>query len=391
LLVAGVTGTTGKTAASLFLRSIFEASGLRFGLVGQLGWSEGAGMRPAGSALPRTEGLAAMLAEMVERGCAGGVIEVSGEALDQRRFEGTAFDLAIVTCVSGAPGESAEAVIARRRAKARLLRALAPGGAAIINADDPHAEILGAVNLDARRVTFSLTRAADVTGRVERLGADGSRIVLRGFDREVTVALGLVGPASVTHALAAAAAAWAQGIDTDAVVAGLEAVRTIPGHLEAVDENQDFDVRVDQARDPAALHEALEAVRAIVPGQVHCVVGAEGHRDRSERLALAHVAELGADRLTLTTNNSRTEDPNQILDDLLAGLRRPAWARVEPDRHRAIEMALAAAQPGDGVLIAGKGRHAFQILADRAIPFDDHEVARRWLRGRQERARRTSA
>jgi UDP-N-acetylmuramoyl-L-alanyl-D-glutamate--2,6-diaminopimelate ligase len=204
-----------------------------------------------------------------------------------------------------------------------------------------------------------------------------------------------VGLSSVSHALAAAAVAWSRGVSVDAVVAGLESVTTVAGRLDAIDEGQGFDVRVDQARDAAELYEALSCLRAFSAGRVHCVFGAEGlHAGAGtgvERRSLAVAAESAADRLTITTDNPRSEDPNQILDDLLAGFSHPGRVRVEPDRRRAIEAALADAEPGDAVLIAGKGRQAFQILSDRAVPFDDAAIARAWLRARMAGARRTSA
>ena len=164
---------------------------------------------------------------------------------------------------------------------------------------------------------------------------------------------------------------------------GLEAVANIAGSLEAVDEGQDFEVRIDEAATAAPLGQALAAIRAVSAGRVHCVLSAEGNQAQPARRALAEAAELGADRVILTLGNPRTEDPDQILDDLLGGFRRPGKVRVEPDRKRAIEAALADARPGDAVLIAGKGRNAYQIFADRVVPFDDFAVARAWLRGRQ--------
>ena len=145
-------------------------------------------------------------------------------------------------------------------------------------------------------------------------------------------------------------------------------------------EGQDFDVRIDAAQTPDDTAEALAALRAVAAGRVHLVLSAEGGGDRAERRQLAEIAENGADRVILTLSNPRTEDPNQILDDLLAGFRRPGKVRVEPDRRVAIETALAHARAGDVVLIAGKGRHTYQIFADSVIPFDDHAVARQWLR-----------
>jgi UDP-N-acetylmuramoyl-L-alanyl-D-glutamate--2,6-diaminopimelate ligase len=391
LLTIGVTGTCGRAATSLFLRAIFEATGARFGLVGSLGWSDGVTTRPMGVALPGAEGLAAMLAEMVERGCLGGVIEVSAEVLERRRVEGLAFDAAVVTDLGALADLSPEALVSLRRSKARLFRKVVPGGLAVVNADDPNAELLGAVNLDARLVSFAVDRPADVTAKIERLGARGTRFLLRGFDREAAVELRLIGPAPVSQALAAAAVAWSRGLAIDAVVAGLESVAQVPGRLEPVAEGQAFEVRIDQARDGLELRQALASLRAIGAATIHCVVGSEGLQDRAARHGLARAAEAGADRVILTTDNPRSEDPDQILDDLLSGFRRPGRVRVEPDRRRAIEAALADARAGDAVLIAGKGRRTFQILSDRVLPFDDRAVAARWLRSSRPPARRSSA
>lgn len=380
LTLLGVTGTCGKTVTSLFLRSIYEVSGARMGLIGRREWSDGVITRPGGQPVPQVESLAIMLGAMVERGCAGGVLEITPEALELKRLEGLEFDAAVVTDLGGPLGWSASDLVERRRHKARLMRQVVADGAVVVNADDPHADLLGAVNLSARTVTFALEGAADVTAQVERLDANGSRFLLRGFDREAAVELRLVGPSSVQQAVAAAAVAWTQGVPLQSVVAGLEAVASIPGRMEPVREGQAFEVRIDQARTGVALQDALSALRSMVSGKVHCVIGAEGNQDWRVRHALAAAAEAAADRVILTNNNPRTEDPNQIFDDLLAGFHHPARVRIETDRRRAIETALSDARPGDGVLIAGKGEQTFQILADRAVPFNDREVAVEWLR-----------
>jgi len=393
MLTAGVTGAAGRTAAAVLLHAVLEAGGGRFGLVGRASWSDGVATRPAGAGVPGAGGLASMLSAMVERGCAGAVLELDPEALHRRRVEAVGFDAAVVTGVGPSSRHSPDALIARRAAMARLFRQIRPGGAAVVNADDPNADLLGAVNLGARRVSFGLNPGADVSARVERVEHTGTRFTLRGFGREATVTLRLPGVSTVLHALAAAAVARARGMEVGEVVAGLESVSEVPGRLESVDEGQPFDVRIDDSRVAAELHEALAALRSVTPGRVHCVLGAEGHRHaaRAERLELAAAAEPLADRLTFTTDNPRTEDPDGILDDLLAGLTHPGRVRVEPDRRRAIEAALADALPGDAVLIAGKGRQTFQILADRAEPFEDAAVARAWLRAVRPGVTRTSA
>jgi UDP-N-acetylmuramoyl-L-alanyl-D-glutamate--2,6-diaminopimelate ligase len=205
------------------------------------------------------------------------------------------------------------------------------------------------------------------------------------------VTLRLAGEEHVGHALAASAVAWSRGIDVRAVVDGLEAVTRLPGRLEPVREGQAFEVRVDRARTPTDLARALSSIRAMGADRVICVVGAEGGGDRLRRVALGRVAEQNADRVVLTTDNPRAEDPDQILDDLLAGFRHPGRAMIEPDRRSAIAWALADARPGDAVLIAGKGHHTYQILADRVLPFNDAEIAARCLRARRASPRSASA
>ncbi len=220
--------------------------------------------------------------------------------------------------------------------------------------------------------------------------------MLRGFDREATVTLRLVGPGAVEQALAAAAVAWARELSVDDVVAGLESVDAVAGRLERLslgtNADLDFDVWIDQAHNAADLRQVLGALRALGgAGQIHCVLGAEGLQNRAVRIGLAEAAEVLADRVILTTDNPRSEDPDQILDDLLAGFQRPGRVRLEPDRSAAIAAALADARPGDAVLIAGKGRAAYQILAERVVPFDDHATAASWLGTRHARWTRTSA
>ncbi len=277
LMTLGVTGTFGRTVTSLFVHSILEAAGLRCGLVGSLGWSDGRTRRPAGTEVLRpthawpagAAGLASILAFMVDQSCAAGVLEVSADALEAQCLEGVTLQAALATDIGVPYGLPASATLERRRAKARLFRKIAPGGAAVVNADDPHAEILGGVNLDARRVTFGMKHLnqVDVSARILRVDAAGSRFVLHGFDRAATVDLRLYGPRQVGHAVAAAALAWALEIDLDAVVTGLEGVGNVAGHLEAVDEGQPFDVRIDAARTATPLYQAIQALARWRPGR----------------------------------------------------------------------------------------------------------------------------
>jgi UDP-N-acetylmuramoyl-L-alanyl-D-glutamate--2,6-diaminopimelate ligase len=417
LVTVGVTGSFGKTMTASMVQSIVNAAGDRCGLVSSLGFCDGSTTRPLGAGFntaiardgdgmgrsglatvrkapdhepgrfaPSAARLAALLTEMVERRCRGGVLEVASEALAHRCFAGIAFHAAVVTDVAAPLGFPPEELLERRRAKARLCQQVVPGGVVVVNADDPNAEILGAVNLDARRVSFALEPApvgrgiVDVSARLERIDGSGTRMVLHGFSRELDLHLPLAGSRVVTCALAAAALAWAMEIDGADVIAGLESVQKIAGHLEAIGEGQDFDVRIDGAQTPNEIADALTTLRGVAAGRVHLVVSAEGDSDRALRRQLAEIAENGADRVILTLSNPRSEDPNQIVDDLLGGFRRPGKVRVELDRQMAIQAALADARAGDIVLITGKGRRTYQIFANSVVPFDDHAVARNWLR-----------
>jgi UDP-N-acetylmuramoyl-L-alanyl-D-glutamate--2,6-diaminopimelate ligase len=287
LVTVGVTGSFGKTITALMVRSIIAAAGDRCGLVGSLGFCDGsrtrapgAGFHPAtmrqgmgagesgpitarkprdhvpGTFVPGAAGLAALLAEMVESHCKGGILEVASEALAHHSFEGVAFHAVVVTDVAAPLGFPPEVILQKRRAKAKLVRQVVPGGVVVVNADDPNAEILGGVNLDTRRVAFGLEPVAvgrggvDVRARLERIDSSGTRMLVHGFNRELALHLPLVGTRVATCALAAAALAWAMEIDGADVIAGLESVQTVAGHLEAVGEGQDFDVRIDDAQTP---------------------------------------------------------------------------------------------------------------------------------------------
>jgi UDP-N-acetylmuramoyl-L-alanyl-D-glutamate--2,6-diaminopimelate ligase len=389
--VVGVAGTRGKAATALLIRSILEAAGERVGWIGASGWSDGLTTRACGPRLPDAEGLSLMLAAMADRGCSAAVVELPAEALDRRKADGIRFAAGVVTTLDDPLSDDGEARAWRRRAAARLMKQVRPGGAAVVNADDRDASLLGAVNLDADRVSFGLGDDSGIAAVIERVDARGSRFRLIGLDGEATVTLSLVGRGHVEHALAAAGVGRALGLPLDAIVAGLESVARMPAPLEPVSEGQDFDIRVDAARTEGELLSALKTLRALGARRIHCVLGAEGDGDRGRRLGLARAAELGADCVILTADNPRFEDPDAILDDLLAGFRRPGRVRVMPDRREAIEAALAAAEPGDAVLLSGKGRSKVQILADGVIPFDDAAIAAEWLRANFPSDQRISA
>jgi UDP-N-acetylmuramoyl-L-alanyl-D-glutamate--2,6-diaminopimelate ligase len=389
--VVGLAGTREAGEIAARLRSILGHAGEQFGSIGPVAWSDGAEERSIGPAPLDAPRLAEMLGAMAARDCVGAFVEFSPEALRGPALEGPSFAAAVVTGVRDASEGDLDAREGCRRTFARLVRRVRPGGFVVIDADDPDSEILGAVNLDAVRVSIGINRPADLRAEVMLVGPLGVRFRLVGMGLDATVTLRSGDFDTVRHALAAAATARHGGVDEASIVAGLEAVDGRPGRPERVEEWQPFAVLVDGSRTPDELTWALEEARPARPGRVICVVGSEGHADRVERCRLAEVAEAGADVVIFTSDNPRGEDPGRILDELVAGTRRPGRARAIVDRREAIESALALAAPGDAVVIAGKGPRTFQITAESVVPFDDRDVAARRLRASRPAARRTSA
>ncbi len=389
--VVGIAGSREAGEIAAKLRSIFERAGEQYGSIGPVAWSDGAEQRPVGSAPLDAPRLADMLGTMAARDCAGAFVEFSPETLRGPALEGPSFAAAVVTGVRDASEDDLDAREACRRTYARLVRRVRPGGFVVIDADDPDSEILGAVNLDAEPVSIGINRPADLQAEVMLVGPLGVRFRLLGMGLDATITLRSGDFDTVRHSLAAAAAARHCGIDEATIVAGLESSDRRPGRPERVEEGQPFAVLVDGSRTADELAWALDEARPARPGRVICVVGSEGHADRVERCRLAEAAEAGADIVIFTSDNPRGEDPGRILDELLAGTRRPGRARAIADRREAIDAALALAAAGDAVVIAGKGSHSFQITAESVVPFDDREVAARRLRASRPAARRTSA
>jgi len=187
----------------------------------------------------------------------------------------------------------------------------------------------------------------------------------------------------VYNSLTAAAVGLAYGIDLPTVVRGLEAIDYVPGRLERIECGQPFSVFVDGAGTPSAVSACLQTLRQVIPGRLICVFGARGERDRESRPRLGRAVEAGADLAVITDDNPLGEDPQAVLEDILAGLEYPAKAEVIPDRAEAIAWALSQARPGDGILIAGKGHRTCQIVGSRRRHFDDRQVARQWLYANQ--------
>jgi UDP-N-acetylmuramoyl-L-alanyl-D-glutamate--2,6-diaminopimelate ligase len=354
--VVGITGTNGKTTTAHLVASIVRASGARCGVIGTL-----TGARTT----PEAPLLQGELAAMRDDGCAAVAMEVSSHALDQHRVDGVGFRAAAFTNLTQDHLDYHGSMSAYFGAKAQLF---APGRCAhaVINLDDPYGRLLSET-VSVPWTGYSLDDVADL-----RLHADGSTFVLDGHQ----TSLALPGRFNVANALAAAGLARALDIDAATIAAGLGGAGEVPGRFERVDAGQPFLAAVDYAHTPDGLRRLLEAARELTGGRVIVVFGAGGDRDPRKRPAMGAVAAELADAVVLTTDNPRSEDPAAIMASVQQGIADPTDLRLEPDRARAIALGVRLAEPGDVLLVAGKGHETVQVVGDVATPFDDRAVLR---------------
>lgn len=395
LTVAGVTGTNGKTTTAYLLASIFDAAGLPSGRLGTVSFRVGpspADERDASHTTPEASDIQRMLREMVRRGCRACAMEVSSHALAQHRVDHLQFAVAIFTNLTRDHLDFHGDMATYFAAKRRLFEMLPPGAPSIVNVDDPRGVELAQSLPNV--TTYAIDKPADV--RATRIDS-----TLQGLAFDVTTPSGvlairspLVGKPNVYNILGAVAAALALGVDPPAIERGIAALEGVPGRFQVVSGPGDaVKVVVDYAHTDDALKNLLETARSLTSGRIITVFGCGGDRDKTKRPLMGAVAGRLSDRVVLTSDNPRSEDPGRILDDIVRGLAptpepgAPSRATTpyvrQPDRRTAIDVAVRTAEPGDLVVIAGKGHERYQIIADRTLPFDDVEVARAALTGRR--------
>jgi UDP-N-acetylmuramoyl-L-alanyl-D-glutamate--2,6-diaminopimelate ligase len=380
LHLSAVTGTNGKTTITWLLRSILETAGKQVGLLGSIEYSNGIKTEPATLTTPDSQRLSTHLQQMVGCGTTHAAIELSSHALHQDRCAGTRLDAAIVTNVTQDHFDYHHDFDSYLQSKTRIVEHLKPQAIVVLNVDDAGSlSIREHVPADSRVMTFGLESAADVTATIVKETTDGSWFVIDAGGERIEVRSALIGRHNVSNCLAAAAAAIAAGIPLFAIAAGIESLECVPGRMERIDLGQPFEVFVDYAHTDDALRRSIGCLKRITSGRVICVFGAGGDRDRSKRPLLGRAA-VDADTAVVTSDNPRSEDPADIIQDILSGfhgtVRRPY---VEPDRADAIRWAIHEADPGDSILIAGKGHETEQIIGTERIPFDDRLVVQQLL------------
>ena len=387
LNLIGITGTNGKTTVTHLIQRIFEENHQKCALIGTLGYklSSNGEYRDAKHTTPQAPELQATLRMIkdVEK-IDNVVMEVSSHALEQNRVGGCRFDGAVFTNLTQDHLDYHVTMENYFNAKAILFKNLKEGNFAVINIDDEYGKrFLEIVSVDVRKYTYGVKNKADVTAKDVEFSLNGAEFTLVTKNGEYKVSLHMNGMFSVYNVLAAVTAAIAQGIDIKVALRALENVKGVAGRFEVVAKKPL--VIVDYAHTPDGLENVLNSAREITPkdGKLICLFGCGGDRDATKRPKMGAIAEKIADKIVITSDNPRSEDPQQIITDIIAGLKSvdPEKVTVEPDRGRAIELLKTISNNNDVIIIAGKGHEDYQILKDKTIHFDDREQARRVFEG----------
>jgi UDP-N-acetylmuramoyl-L-alanyl-D-glutamate--2,6-diaminopimelate ligase len=374
--VAAVTGTNGKTTTAYLLHAVLTAAGRRPGLLGTVEARVGGEPRPVVRTTPEAIDLQRTFREMLDAGDRSVALEASSHASELHRLDRVRFDALVFTNLTQDHLDFHGDMETYFQAKRRLFTSAAPPPAAV-NVGDPYGRRLAVELAGAHRaplVTFGLAADADVRPETLELGTGGIRLAAAGVEVESR----LRGRFNAENILGVIAAAELLDLDPEDVVAGIEALDGVPGRFEAVDEGQPFAVIVDYAHTPDSLGNVLATARELTGGRVLVVFGAGGDRDRGKRPLMGKVAADLADVVVITSDNPRGEEPLAIIQDVLQGA--GTEVEIDPDRRSAIARAVGLAEPGDVVVIAGKGHEQGQEVAGEKLPFDDREVAREALR-----------
>ena len=384
LVLIGITGTNGKTTVATLVYQALRTLGARPSLLGTVG--KRINDQALESLLTTSDAieLARDMRRMVEADSSHLVMEVSSHALDQRRVAGLEFDVAGFTNLSHDHLDYHATLDDYAEAKKRLFDSLDEDATAIVNGDDPHASYM-LKDCRAQKVRFGFRNKLDVDCRIVSSSSEGMRIEIDGTE----IASPLIGNFNAGNVALAFLACRALGYDDEAIAGALQNAAGAAGRLERVQAGSDVSgeplVLVDYAHTPDALENVLSTLKDLKTEeqQLHLVFGCGGNRDRAKRPKMASVAETYADRITVTSDNPRDEDPDAIVDEIMNGFTEDTRAAVTriTDRREAIEQAIRDADPGTILLIAGKGHETYQEIAGERHPFDDREIARNALKG----------
>ncbi len=387
LKMIGITGTNGKTTTTYLTKSILEAAGYKVGLLGTIQNLIGGQILPAKRTTPESLDLQQLLRVMADHRVDYVVMEVSSHALDLHRTVGTEFDVAIFTNLTQDHLDFHENIDQYFAAKAKLFSHLAKNSTkepkvAVINLDDSFGLKMAAQS-SAAFYGYGMEQEAQVTAVNIQVDDTGVRYQLRTPFGDIAMALHLSGQFNVYNSMAAATACVTQGVSLSHIQQGLARITGVPGRFELVKGGQDFVVIVDYAHTPDSLENVLSTARSLAKKRVIVIFGAGGDRDRSKRPLMGEAAAKHSDHVIITSDNPRGEDPDTICREIEVAVKeiipREKYMFI-PCRREAIEQGINMAQPGDVVVIAGKGHETYQEFKDETIHFDDKEEALRAIK-----------
>lgn len=386
LSVVGVTGTNGKTTTTYMVEAIMRKTGYKTGLIGTIQNKVGDELVPTERTTPESSYIQGLFRRVVDSGASHAVMEVSSHALDLQRVHDVPFAVGIFTNLTQDHLDYHKTMEGYKLAKSKLFQILRDGGTGVVNIDDAAGEYM----IDqcvGKVLTYGIEREADIRASEIEVGINGVAYTLTTPAGKTRLNLKFTGYFNVYNSLGAVGAGLALGIPLETVKAGLEGLAGVAGRFEQVTVGQKFGVIVDYAHTPDGMENVLKTATDVAGGRKIVVFGAGGDRDRTKRPIMGRVASEYGDVVIVTSDNPRTEDPERILKDIEEGIvafqkekQRTVNYQLVADRREAIFTAIREAQPGDLVLLLGKGHETYQVLKDETIHFDDHEVAEEAIR-----------
>lgn len=374
LKMIGVTGTNGKTTTTFIIKKILEENGYKVGVVGTVDVMIGNEKYPSDYTTPNPSVLHRYLYMMKMAGCDVCIIEASSQALSQERTYGIHFDIGVFTNLTREHLDYHGSMEEYAKAKAILMR---NSSVCIINADDSFAEMMKR-NAAEKVVTFAIDGNADIKAENVKLNHGGVVYTLACESGRYEIAYDVIGKFSVYNSLAALAVGIVMKVDMKRAVRAVAEMKTVRGRIEKIPNNRNIHILIDFAHTPDSLENVLKTVRDIYDKRIITVFGCGGDRDRTKRPLMGRIACKYSDLVYVTSDNPRTEDPEQIIDDIVGNIDKNNYIRTA-DRTQAIKAAIVEAEPGDTVLIAGKGHERYQILGTEKIHYDEREIVKQIL------------
>ncbi|MDO8536408.1 MAG: UDP-N-acetylmuramoyl-L-alanyl-D-glutamate--2,6-diaminopimelate ligase [Candidatus Omnitrophota bacterium] len=379
--IIGVTGTNGKTTITYIIENILKAASIKSGVIGTINYRIGRRRFPAPNTTPGPLELQALFDKMLKLGAKTAVMEVSSHSLDQGRADNVLFDIGIFTNITKEHLDYHKTIKKYFEAKAKLFGKLKRSGVAVLNNDDNMVSGLRK-RIKNKVLTYGINRRSDFMACGIRLSVDGTEFTIKTPKGSFEVSTKLIGKHNISNILASVASTMAMKIPLATIKKGIESFMAVPGRLELVDEGQPFRVFVDYAHTEDALYNVLSLLREMTPDRnIITVFGCGGNRDSAKRPLMGNVACKFSNRVVITSDNPRLEDPSSIISQIESGIHADfSNYDIVENRRDAIGKALSMASEGDIVIIAGKGHEKYQIIGKQSMPFDDCAIARSLLK-----------